>query len=145
MKLSTLSKTTTKRLRRLGQGHGSGRVKTAGRGTKGQNARGKRSLSFEGGALPLKKRLPFLRGKNRNKVFHTIPVILNLSDLNSLPKESTVDVAFLVKQGLIDKKEAKDGVKILGKGTLTVALKVVLPASASAAKAIEKAGGSLVL
>jgi large subunit ribosomal protein L15 len=144
MKLHTIGKNNDKPKRRLGQGHGSGRVKTSGRGTKGQNARSSRSLSFEGGALPLKKRLPFLRGKSKNKGFKAIPVILPLDALNSLPKDSTVDVAFLVKQGLVDAREAKDGVKILGDGKLTVALKVSLPTSSSAAKAIEKAGGSLV-
>lgn len=144
MKLHELTTITDKPIRRLGQGHGSGRSKTAGRGTKGQNARGKRALSFEGGALPLKKRLPFLRGKNKNKPFNTIPVVLNVSDLNGLPKGSTVDVALLVKQGLVDKKEAQDGVKILGNGTLDVALTVALPTSASAAKAIEKSGGSVI-
>jgi large subunit ribosomal protein L15 len=69
MNLNNLAKITTKPKRRLGQGHGSGRVKTSGRGTKGQNARSNRSLSFEGGALPLIKRLPFRRGKGKNKVF----------------------------------------------------------------------------
>lgn len=144
MALHTLTKITEKRLRRLGQGHGSGRSKTAGRGTKGQNARGDRGLGFEGGALPLTKRLPFLRGKNRNKVFHNTPVLVTLSQLNMLPKNSTVDLALLIKHGVVDKKQGvRDGVKILGNGTLEVALKVGLPVSKSAAKAIEKAGGSL--
>lgn len=145
MQLHTLTTISEKRLRRLGQGHGSGRSKTAGRGTKGQNARGSRALSFEGGALPLKKRLPFLRGKNKNKVFKNTPVTLQVGDLNTLPTGSTVDRALLIKRGLVDEKEAmKDGVKILGNGTLTVALKVMVPTSVGAAKVIEKAGGSLV-
>lgn len=144
MQLHDLTKITEKRLRRLGQGHGSGRVKTAGRGTKGQNARGKRSLSFEGGALPLTKRLPFLRGKNSNKVFKNIPVILDITKLEHLPKDSTVDVAFLIKSGLVDAKQAThDGVKILGKAALGVSLKVMLPVSKSAAQSIEKAGGTV--
>lgn len=144
MKLHALTKITEKSAKRLGQGHGSGRVKTAGRGTKGQNARGKRSLSFEGGALPLTKRLPFLRGKNRNKVFQHTPVILNLSQLNGLPKDSVVDLAFLIKHGLVDAKQAKqDGVKILGNGSLSVSLKVALPVSKSAAQSIEKVGGTV--
>lgn len=143
MQLHVLETIKNKKIRRLGQGHGSGRSKTAGRGTKGQNARSNRALSFEGGALPLKKRLPFLRGKNRNKVFKPIPVVLNVEDLNNLPKGSTVDVALLVKHGVVDPKEAKDGVKVLGRGKLAVALTVSLPTSAAAAKAIEKAGGSV--
>ncbi|MEK7499260.1 MAG: uL15m family ribosomal protein, partial [Patescibacteria group bacterium] len=96
------------------------------------------------GALPLTKRLPFLRGKNRNKVFKNTPVILNLSQLNTLPKDSTVDTAFLIKHGLVDAKQAtQDGVKILGNGTLQVSLKVMLPVSHSAAQSIEKAGGTV--
>ena len=55
MQLNNLVKVKTKSKRRLGQGHGSGRVKTSGRGTKGQNARSSRALTFEGGALPLSK------------------------------------------------------------------------------------------
>jgi large subunit ribosomal protein L15 len=144
MKLHEVTKLIDKPKRRLGQGHGSGRVKTSGRGTKGQNARSKRSLSFEGGALPLRKRLPFLRGKSKNKAFKTIPVVLSVEALNILPKDSIVDAALLIKKGLVKAREAKDGVKILGNGKLTVALKVMLPTSQQAAKAIEKAGGSLV-
>ena len=69
MELNKLAKTTVKTKKRLGQGHGSGRVKTSGRGTKGQKARGKIPLRFEGGALPLIKRMPFHRGKGKNKGF----------------------------------------------------------------------------
>ena len=72
MKLENLTKVTDRKKKRLGQGHGSGRGKTGGRGTKGQKARGKVSLTFEGGALPLIKRLPFHRGKGKNKVFNKI-------------------------------------------------------------------------
>jgi large subunit ribosomal protein L15 len=144
MKLEKLVKLVETPKRRLGQGHGSGWVKTSGRGTKGQNARSSRSLSFEGGALPLKKRLPFLRGKNKNKVIGMLPAIINLEALNTLPKDSTVTADLLVKNGIVSAKDAKDGIKILGNGKLTVALKVTLPTSSSAAKAIEKAGGTLV-
>ena len=144
MQLHTLEKITKKRLRRLGQGHGSGRVKTAGRGTKGQNARSKRGLLFEGGALPLKKRLPFLRGKQKNKGFKPVPVVIQVTSLNSLPKDSVVDAAFLVKKGLVNPKDIKDGIKIVGKGPVSVSLKVSLPVSLQAAKAIEKIGGTLV-
>jgi len=144
MQLHSLTQIVEKRLRRLGQGHGSGRVKTAGRGTKGQNARGKRSLSFEGGALPLTKRLPFLRGKNRNKVFVNTPVILDVTKLAILPKDSKVDVALLIKHKLVDAKQAThDGVKILGKNELSVSLNVMLPVSKSAAHSIENAGGTV--
>ncbi|MBI1982192.1 MAG: 50S ribosomal protein L15 [Candidatus Levybacteria bacterium] len=142
MNLSSLTKVTTRRKRRLGQGHGSGRGKTAGRGTKGQKARGKISLSFEGGALPLIKRLPFRRGKGKNKVFKKKPIILNVKALNLLPKGTTADMQSLVKHGLINEQEAKIyGVKILGNGELTLPLTVKLPVSKGAAKKIKKAGG----
>ena len=95
MQLNNLVKITNKKKRRIGQGHGSGRVKTAGRGTKGQNARGKIPLNFEGGALPLIKRLPFRRGKGKNKVFKKKPIVINLKFLNFLKKDSIVDLKSL--------------------------------------------------
>lgn len=144
MSLHTLEKSTIKRKKRLGQGHGSGRVKTSGRGTKGQKARTKIPMSFEGGALPLKKRMPFLRGKSRNKAIVEKPVILNLGTLQSFPAKSVVDIAFLVKKGLISEKAAAiRGVKLLGNGELTVALTVKLPVSKSARVKIEKAQGTV--
>ena len=144
MNLSSLVSITEKGKRRLGQGHGSGRMKTAGRGTKGQKARGKVPLDFEGGALPLIKRMPFLRGKTRNKSIRPTPITLNLSTLNKLPKSTVVDIASLADHTLVDADEAKvQGVKILGGGELNVALTVKLPVSKSAAQKIEKAGGSV--
>ena len=96
MQLNNLVKATTKAKRRLGQGHGSGRVKTSGRGTKGQNARSSRALTFEGGALPLIKRLPFRRGKGKNKVFKKNPIIINIKYLNLLKQNSIVDLKALI-------------------------------------------------
>ena len=69
MNLNQLPKIKKTSKKRLGQGHGSGKVKTSGRGTKGQKARNKVPMYFEGGALPLIKRLPYRRGKGRNKSF----------------------------------------------------------------------------
>jgi large subunit ribosomal protein L15 len=144
MNLSNLEKLTTKTKRRLGQGHGSGRVKTSGRGTKGQKARNSVPLDFEGGALPLIKRLPFLRGKDRNRPRNPNPVILNVSLLNKFPKGSVVDVESLVKHNLVDAEEANEiGVKILGGGDLQTALTVKVPVPKSAAEKISKAGGSV--
>lgn len=144
MDLHNLPKTTTKSLRRIGRGHGSGRVKTSGRGTKGQKARRDIKLHFEGGALPLIKRLPFLKGKGRNNVPRTGPVVVNVRDLNELPAKSIVDIELLVKHKLAIGKEAKLlGVKILGDGELTQVLTVNLPVSKSAKEKIEKAGGSV--
>lgn len=139
-----LQKTTTKKLRRLGRGHGSGRGKTSGRGTKGQKARTKVPLSFEGGALSLIKRLPFRRGKGRNASLKAKPMVVNLKALNLLPNNSVVDIESLVKHNIVAASDAKQfGVKILGDGELKNALKVKLPISKSARKKIEDAGGSV--
>ncbi len=144
MNLSKLPKATTKAKRRLGQGHGSGRVKTSGRGTKGQKARRNIALSFEGGALPLIKRMPFLRGKERNFSFQTITFPINVDKLNTLPKGTTVDAKSLVEHKVVSPKTAKNQpLKILGNGMLSVALTVKLPVSKSAQEKIEKAGGTV--
>lgn len=142
MKLSSLAKITQTSKKRLGQGHGSGRGKTAGRGTKGQNARSSRSLSFEGGALPLIKRLPFMKGKGKNKSFNNGPIGINVKDLNKLQKGSVADIKSLIENKIVDRDLAKKyGVKILGDGDLSVSLVVKLPVSKNALKKIEQAGG----
>lgn len=138
----TLPKATTKGKRRLGQGHGSGRGKTSGRGTKGQNARSRRALSFEGGALPLIKRLPFRRGKGRNYSLSKKPIVVNIKALNLLPEKSVVTIETLVKYNIVVSSDAKKfGVKILGDGDITKKLTIKLPTSHIAQKKIEKAGG----
>ena len=139
-----LQKTTTKKLRRLGQGHGTGRGKTGGRGQKGQNARSRRALSFEGGALPLIKRLPFRRGKGRNPSLTNKPVVVNLKALNLLPAKSLVDIELLIKHNIVASADAKKfGVKILGDGDLKHALTIKLPISNHARTKVEKAGGTV--
>lgn len=144
MKLNNLGKITTKSKRRLGQGHGSGRVKTSGRGTKGQNARSKRSLSFEGGALPLIKRLPFRRGKGKNKLFKKKPIVINVKVLNLLKPGSVVDLKALISNNIVNEQEAKEyGVKILGDGVIKNSLIIKLPISKPAAEKIKKAGGKV--
>ncbi len=142
MELNKLEKTTRRGKRRLGQGHGTGRVKTSGRGTKGQKARGKIPLYFEGGALPLIKRLPFRRGKGKNKVFRKKPIVINVKALNLFEKNTVLDVNALVKKRIVDEKDAKMyGVKILGEGELNVPLTIKLPISKGAALKVKKAGG----
>ena len=142
MALNKLKKIKKSSKKRLGRGHGSGRGKTGGRGTKGQKAKGKIPLSFEGGALPLIKRLPFRRGKGRNKVFKKKPMVVNIKILNLLKKDSIVDLQALIKNKIVDEKDAKMyGVKILGEGNLKVPLTVKLPVSKGAAEKIKKAGG----
>ena len=140
-----MPKITTKGTRRVGRGHGSGRNKTAGRGTKGQKARRDIKLHFEGGALPLIKRLPFLKGKGRNKRFGRGPVVINVKQLNILPAKSTVDLDLIIKHKMVDSEIAKTwGVKVLGDGEIKVALTIKLPVSAGARKKIEKIGGNVV-
>ena len=144
MELHSLLKTTTKSKRIVGRGHGSGRAKTAGRGTKGQKARRTIPLHFEGGALPLIKRLPFRRGKGRNFSPSIKPLIINLDVLELLPANSIVTLELLVKALLVDLEDAKVlGVKILGNGELTKNLTVKLPTSKNAQQKIEKAGGKV--
>lgn len=143
MQLHTLKKITRKKSRRIGIGQGSGRGKTAGRGTKGQKARGKIPLSFEGGALRLIKRVPFRRGKGKHKSMNAKPVVVNVSALNSLAKGSTVDISTLVKHKIVAEHAKVVGVKILGDGDLGVALTVMLPLSKGARVKIEKAGGKV--
>lgn len=141
-KLPKLLKSPKKK--RIGRGHGSGRGKTAGRGTKGQKARGKIKLGFEGGQLPLIKRLPLRRGKGRNKSLRPSPIVINVKYLNTLPKDAEVNLETIIKAGLVKEDEARSfGVKILGDGELTVPLKVSLPCSHGASAKIEKAGGKV--
>ena len=134
--------TKSKKKRQIGRGGKRG--KTSGRGTKGQNARSSRALSFEGGALPLIKRLPFRRGKGRNKVFKIRPIAINVKALGLLKKGSVVDLEALIKAHIVNAKDAKIyGVKILGDGDINVSLVIKLPVSKGAKKKIEKAGGSV--
>ena len=144
MNLTDLTKITTKSQRRIGRGHGSGRGKTSGRGTKGQLARHNPVLDFDGDALPLIRRLPFLRGKGRNDSLQTKSLILNLDSLNIFSANDKVDIESLAKHGLVNLKKAKElGVKILGHGEITKALTVKLPVSKNAAEKIKKAGGKI--
>lgn len=147
MKLNTLPKITTKSAKRIGRGHGSGKGKTAGRGTKGQNARGKLSIThphFEGGTRPLIKRLPVRRGKNNSKVSQK-PLIVNLKTLNILPTNvSNIDLETLIKFGIVAAADARIyGVKILGGGQINRAFNINLAISKSAAQKIVKSGGKI--
>lgn len=144
MQLNNLTSIKSKYKRRLGQGHGSGRVKTSGRGTKGQNARSKRPLYFEGGALSLIKRLPFRRGKGKNKSFKKLPIIINIKILELLKEGSIVDIKTLIASKIVVEKDAIEyGIKILGDGQIKKKLIINLPISKRAAEKIKKAGGSI--
>lgn len=142
--LNQLPKTAKIGNKRLGQGHGSGRGKTAGRGTKGQKSRGKIPLRIKLPGVSFVKRLPLFRGKHKNKRISTRHLILNLKDLSGFKAKSVVDLNFLIKEKLINKIEGEIyGVKILGDGEIKVALIVNLPTSRNAEKKIVKAGGQV--
>ena len=128
--------------KRVGRGHGSGKVKTSGRGQKGQNARGKvNNIGFEGGQLALIKRLPMLRGKTRNASQQIKAFPVQVANLNAIPAGTTVSLATLVKYHIIESGVKR--VKILGSKGLTVKLTVAVPCSQVAFKAIQKAGGTV--
>ena len=123
---------------RRGRGHGSGNGKTAGKGHKGQKARsGATRPGFEGGQMPLYRRIPKRGFTNRNS---KNIVGINVSVLEVFDNDAVVSVETLLEQGII--KEARDGVKILGNGELTKKLTVQANAfSAGAIAKIEALGG----
>jgi large subunit ribosomal protein L15 len=130
---------SNKAVKRVGRGHGSGNGKTAGKGHKGQKARsgGGVRIGFEGGQMPLMRRIP---KRGFNNIFATKYAIINVSDLNKFKDGTVVDAELLKAAGLI--KKEYDGVKVLGNGELTS--KVTVKAakfSQSATEKIEKAGG----
>ena len=124
---------------RRGRGHGSGNGKTAGKGHKGQKARsGAPRIGFEGGQMPLYRRLPKRGFKNRNR---KEIVGINIGALEVFENDSVVDVQALMDRGIV--KNPRDGVKILGNGELTKKLNVKANAfSASAAEKIQALGGT---
>ena len=124
---------------RRGRGHGSGTGKTSGKGHKGQKARsGAPRIGFEGGQMPLYRRLPKRGFKNRNR---KEIVGINISALEVFDNDSTVDVQALMEKGIV--KNPGDGVKILGNGELTKKLNVKANAfSASASEKIQALGGT---
>ena len=125
--------------KRKGRGTGTGNGKTAGRGHKGQKARsGVKHAGFEGGQMPLARRLPKV---GFNNIFATQYAIVNVGDLEAaFNAGDVVDTEALKAKGLV--KKTLDGVKVLGNGELTKALTVKAAAySASAKEKIEKAGG----
>ena len=131
---------SNKAAKRKGRGHGSGNGKTAGYGHKGQKARsGAKKAGFEGGQLPLQRRLPKV-GFN-NSVFATNYAIINVCDLEErFEANAVVDEAAVVACGLV--KKVNDGIKVLGRGELTKPMTVELKAFSASAKAkIEAAGG----
>lgn len=131
---------STKTRKRIGRGHGSGTGKTAGKGHKGQNARsgGGVKAGFEGGQMPLQRRLP-KRGFTplQKKVY----ALVNVSQLEGFESGSTVDATALINAGII--KTVADGIKVLGDGELTRPLTIKAHKFSKSAQAkIEEAGGT---
>ena len=141
MKLHELSPAfgSTKEAKRIGRGHGSGNGKTAGKGHKGQKARAGHGMrpGFEGGQMPLQRRVP---KRGFNNIFAEEVYAINVSALNVFEDGAVVDAAALADKGIL--KKASYPVKVLGKGEITKKLTVKLNAfSASAAEKIAAAVG----
>ena len=141
MKLHELSPAfgSTKESKRIGRGHGSGNGKTAGKGHKGQKARAGHGMQigFEGGQMPLQRRVP---KRGFNNIFAEEWIAINVSALEVFEDGATVNATALVEKGII--KKADCPVKVLGNGKLTKKLTVNLNAySATAAEKINAAGG----
>ena len=127
--------------KRVGRGVGSGHGKTAGKGTKGHNSRSGGGVrpGFEGGQMPLHRRLP---KRGFTNIFKKKIVVINIRDLARFESGSIVDEAALVRIGLV--KGRRDGIKLLGKGEITIPLTVkVNDASKSAREKILAAGGDI--
>ncbi len=144
MKLSDIADNAGSRKKRMrvGRGIGSGKGKTAGRGGKGQTARsGVRIKGFEGGQMPLHRRLP-KRGFNNIFRLEFAEINLDAIDAKLLDANGTINAESLVKARVI--RRAKDGVRLLGRGELKAKLNIeVHGASKSAIAAVEKAGGTV--
>nr|WP_316615303.1 50S ribosomal protein L15 [uncultured Ruminococcus sp.] len=141
MKLYELSPAegSKKEAKRIGRGHGSGQGKTAGKGHKGQKARAGKGMrvGFEGGQMPLQRRLP---KRGFNNIFRKNVVAVNVGTLNKFEDGAVVDIAALTEKGIV--KNSFDSVKILSNGTITKKLTVKANAfSKGAAAKIEAAGG----
>jgi len=133
------AKGATSAPKRKGRGHASGNGKTAGRGHKGQKSRsgGGTRIGFEGGQMPLARRVP---KRGFNNIFAKPLTAINVAALNRFPDGTTVGVDELLEEGVLSKCEY--GLKVLGNGTMTKKITVKASAfSESAKKKIEKAGG----
>jgi len=131
-----------KQRKRVGRGDGSGHGGTACKGSKGQNARSGGGVrpGFEGGQMPMARRLP---KRGFRSPFRKEIITVNLLQLNDFPENSVVDAEALIQRGIIRKRG--DGIKLLGKGDLQRALSIKLDTMSKGARAkVEAAGGSVV-
>lgn len=133
----------SKARKRLGRGIGSGLGKTSGKGHKGQNARAGGGVrpGFEGGQMPLFRRIP---KRGFTNIFATEYAIINIEDLNRFAENTVVTPELLFSEGVVKKGRAKDGIKVLGDGELSIKLTVKAQKfSKTAAEKIEAAGGKV--
>jgi len=145
MNLDSLSpvKGSVSKRKRVGRGHGSGLGKTSGRGHKGagQRSGNKKRPWFEGGQMPLARRLP---RRGFTNIFREKFQIVNIGDLEEIKDNTTIDPIFLENNGYI--KSSMNPVKILGNGKINKRIKISASAfSASAKDKIEKAGGEIII
>ena len=145
MRLDSLNpaKGSVKNKKRIGRGHGSGFGKTSGRGHKGSGQRSgnKKSAWFEGGQMPLARRLP---RRGFNNIFKEKYQIVNICDIVKIQKVSKVDPVVLNHNGLI--RSALKPVKILGKGDIDIKISITASSFSKTAKSkIEKAGGTVIV
>ncbi len=145
--MTDLTKVIQKRKKRVGRGYGSGKGgHTVGRGQKGQKARSKIGILFEGVKVKksLLRRLPLQRGKGKLKSAKK-PMIVKLEVLNLLASGSKVSLKSLAEAGIINLKDGqKVGVKILAGGKIQKKLTITLPISKSAARQVKKIGGKII-
>lgn len=143
MSLSTLTKIKTTPTKRLGRGESSGKGKTSGKGNKGQKSRGrgKIRLGFEGGQLPLIKRLPFRRGVGNRLAKKTLTI--TLEQLAVFESGAVVDSKSLIEKGLLKKSQKPNFIRLVAKGDITKPLHIKINFTLGAKKAIEKAKGKV--
>lgn len=146
MDLSSLkpAKGSTKNRKRIGRGQGSGRGGTSTRGHKGAKSRSgySRKLGFEGGQMPLQRRIPKFGFKNRNRIEYKAVNLDAIQDLVEKTKAKKVDIELLTNNGMIGKN---DLVKILGRGEIKSKVEITAHGfSEAAVKAIEEAGGKAI-
>lgn len=143
MDLNKLSKIKSTSAKRLGRGESSGKGKTSGKGNKGQKARGrgKIRLGFEGGQLPLIKRLPFRRGVGNQKAKKTLTITLD--QLSVFETGSIVDKKSLIAKGLLKKTLKPYSIRVVAKGEITKPLTIKVGFTKNAKVAIEKAKGKV--
>ena len=146
MDLSSLkpAKGSTKNRKRIGRGQGSGRGGTSTRGHKGAKSRSgySRKFGFEGGQMPLQRRVPKFGFKNRNRIEYKAVNLDAIQDLVEKTKAKKVDIELMTKNGMISKN---DLVKVLGRGEIKAKVEIIAHGfSEAAVKAIEEAGGKAI-